>query len=55
MDNKTFEAIRKSKGYSQKELASLLEMSPEHISRLENGHSRIRKVLELAMENLPKK
>lgn len=53
MDEKQFRRIRKSKGYTQFELAVYLGLTPVHISRMENNHSRITKRTELAMKNLP--
>ena len=55
MDKREFKTIRQANGYTQRELASYLDMTPEHISRIENGHSGIGKVLALAMSGLKKK
>ena len=53
MNNEIFKSIRKSKGYTQFELAVYLGLTPVHISRMENDHSKITKRTELAMKTLP--
>lgn len=55
MTNEEFKALRELKGYTQKELGQYLDMSEVQISRIENGHSDIRRVLILAMKGLPRK
>lgn len=41
---------RKQFGLSQKELAGLLGVSREHISRMENGHETISRLTECAVK-----
>lgn len=53
MNNVIFKQIRVSKGYTQKELAEYLGLTPEYISYMENNHKPVVKRTELAMKNLP--
>ena len=55
MTNKEFKKIRIEKGYTQKELGTFLDITVEHISRMETGKHEIRRVVALAMKSLPKK
>ena len=52
MNREKFKQIRVNKGYTQKQLASHFGYTVEHISRLENGHVNIPKLLAMAMLNL---
>lgn len=55
MNNVEFKKIRKDKGYTQKEIAEYLGLTPEYISYMENNHKPVVKRTEMAMRNLPSK
>ncbi len=53
--NKTqFKKKRMSFGYTQIELSKILGISRVHLSRLENGHCKISKIIGMAMDSLTK-
>jgi len=54
MDNLDFKKLRIDKGYTQVQIAPLLGVNPEQVSRLENGHCEIRKTMWIIIKGLPK-
>jgi transcriptional regulator with XRE-family HTH domain len=55
VDNKEFKRKRMSLGLNQAELAKLLDIKPNTISRYETGVLVVPKVVELALEGVANK
>ncbi len=55
MDNKEFKRKRMSLGLNQAELAKLLDIKPNTVSRYETGVLSVPKVVELALEGIESK
>ncbi len=55
MDNKEFKRKRMSLGLNQTELARLLDIKPNTVSRYETGVLSVPKVVELALEGIESK
>jgi transcriptional regulator with XRE-family HTH domain len=55
VDNKEFKRKRMSLGLNQTELARLLDIKPNTVSRYETGVLSVPKVVELALEGIESK
>jgi len=55
VDSKDFKKKRMSLGFNQAELAALLDIKPNTVSRYETGVLAVPKVVELALEGIERK